>query len=106
MWGALIASILGGVLLVELLIARRKTQGKKEVQTRTQSQNKSVLSSWYVWLRPVVWVTLSSLLVGLPLIVQGAFVLTFSGVITGMFLSILIRAITNRLPAIENENQT
>jgi hypothetical protein len=106
MWGTAIASMLGGALLAEILIARRKTQEKWQAQVQDMQSSKTNSSHWYVWLRPVAWVTLSGLLAGLPLIVQGAFILTLSGTITGLFLDILIRAMTNRLPTLEEGNKT
>ncbi|MDH7475717.1 MAG: hypothetical protein QHJ74_17190, partial [Anaerolineae bacterium] len=63
-------------------------------------------SSSQVWFRSVARVVLASLLVGLPVIAKGAFVVAGCGAMVGLSLALLIRGITNRLPPIEDETKT
>jgi hypothetical protein len=109
MWGVLVVCVLVGFLLVEILLARKKAQGKWQVQLPQEQhfdENEPPLSGWYIWLRSIVWFTLAGLLGGLPLFIQGSFAVTVTGILTGVFLAGLIRGITNRLPPIEKDNQT
>ncbi len=111
MWGTAIASTVGGILLTEIYITRRKAEGKWRFQPpKPQSHGSEPRNddsnslNWYIWIRPVAWVTLSSLLAALPLIVSGAFTLTFFGIATGVLIDVLVRAITNTIaPVEENE---
>ena len=105
MWGTALSSVVGGILLVEFLYSRKKTQSERSSVQNTRRGSKTS-SQWYIWIRPVAWVLLSSLFAGLPLMVQGALGFAFFGTVTGMFLDILLRAILNRLPALEKDNDT
>lgn len=113
MWGTTIASILGGILLTEILIDRQKAQGKWWFRSpKLQSHNlepqndNSNSPGWYIWIRPIAWVTLSSLLAALPLIVEGAFVTAFGGTLIGFLLDALIRGVTNRIAPIEESEES
>jgi len=104
MWGTAFASMMGGVLLVEFLIAHKKAKGKSS-SLQAKNERRSGSPHWYVWIRPVAWVTLSALLAGLPLTVQGAYGLILFGTATGMFFNVLFRAIVNRLPPLEKDGE-
>jgi hypothetical protein len=106
MWGTAMASVLGGLLFGEVLIARKRTPREPQSSRQNTLNNKTKSLNWYVWVRPIAWVTLSALLGGLPLIVQGAFVLTFSGVMTGLLLNVFVRTTLNRLPPLEDDKHT
>ena len=111
-WGNLMAAIIGGILLAEILIATRKKWIKRPDSAHDIAQAKgkpSQLSqwfdkNWYVWVRPFAWRILAALLIACPLIVQGAFVLTFAGTIIGFFLDGVIRALANRMPSKARDN--
>jgi len=101
LWGTAIASIVGGALLLEILIARKKARGEWQVQEQDLRSNGPVLSSSQVWFRSIARVVLASLLVSLPVIVKGAFVVAGCGAMVGLSLALLMHGITNRLPPIE-----
>ena len=100
MWGATFIITLGGVWIAETLLRRKDKQEQRKTKVQ-DSQEYKTDSNWYVWFRPIAWVTLSSLLAGLPLLVQGAYIVTVGGIITGMALTGLRRGLMNRLPPIE-----
>jgi hypothetical protein len=95
LWGTGIASVLGGVLLIQILDARGK------LHAPGQTIGVPEVSNSQVWWLAVVKVTLASVLAGLPFLAKGAFILAVSGTLTGVFLNGLIRAITNRLPPVK-----
>jgi hypothetical protein len=103
--GTGIASIVGGALFLETLIAYKKA--KREWQARKQDlhSNGPVLSSSQVWIRSIARVVLASLLVGLPVIVKGTIVIAVCGAIVGLSVGFLVRGIMNWLPPIEEDNQ-
>lgn len=98
LWGMTIASMLGGVLLAEVLVARRKAQGKGQKQNRNAPTDTSTRSGSRALFVSIAWVTLSALLASLPLIFQGAYVVTVGTVPIGMAFSLLVRSIIDRLP--------
>lgn len=106
LWGTAIASIVGGALLLEMLIARKKARGEWRVREQDLRSDGPVLSSSQVWFRSIARVVLASLLVGLPVIVKGAFVVAGCGAIVGLSLAFLVRGIANRLPPIEEDTKT
>ena len=95
MWGTAVISVVGGVLLAEMIYARKKARG--EWRTRPQDQNQQ-LSGSQIWFRSIARVVLVALLAGLPLVVKGGLAIVGFGVVSGISLNGLIRAITNRLP--------
>lgn len=97
--GTTVISTLVGIFLLEMLINQQKKHNKK-IDRDTKQSDESILSSSYVWFRPIAWMVLSTLLAGLPFIAQGAFVVTVIGIIMGILLGLFIRAITNRLPLV------
>ncbi|MEW5959830.1 MAG: hypothetical protein AB1801_19055 [Chloroflexota bacterium] len=108
LWVTAVASILGGILLTEALIAHRKAQGKWKIQTQERSNvpnDQAGSPNWQIWIRSITWITLSALLAGLPLIVKGALGVTLFGTLTGLFFVGTVRAILNRLPPLKEENQ-
>ena len=106
LWGAAIASMVGGALFVEILVARQKARGEWRVQAQDLRSDGPTLSSSQVWFRSVARVVLASLLVGLPLVVKGALGLTIFGALTGFFLDSLVRIIANRIAPIEEVAKT
>jgi hypothetical protein len=104
LWGTGIASVLGGMIFTEALLARRKVQAVQRVRKQDPTSIEAGSSGWYVWFRPIAWVVLASLLSGLPLILQGALVVTVTGTLAGLFLDGLMRGIANRLPPVKNNS--
>lgn len=104
--GTAIASIVGGALLVEVFIARKKARGEWRVREQDLRSDRPALSSSQVWFRSIARVVLASLLAGLPLIAKGALGLTLFGIITGMCLDGLVRGIVNQLPPVEEDTKT
>ncbi len=104
--GTAIASIVGGALLVEVFIARKKARGEWRVREQNLRSDGPALSSSQVWFRSIARVILASLLASLPLIVKGALGLTLFGIIIGMCLDGLVRGIVNRLPPVEEDTKT
>ena len=106
LWGTAIASTMGGVLFLEIVISHKKARGGWQVRERDlRSDGPAIPASW-VWFRSIARVFLASLLVGLPLVVKGALGLMIFGAFTGLSLSGLMRGITNRLPPIEEDPKT
>jgi hypothetical protein len=95
LWGTGIASVLGGVLLIQILDARGK------LRAPGQTIGVPEVSNSQVWWLAVVKVTLVALLAGLPLLAKGAIGLAFFGTLIGVFLNALVRAITNHLPPVK-----
>ena len=93
---AAIVSVIGGIGLTEFFVARRKAQGKWQAQNVHSSE--PVMTSKLHWIRAIGWVTLSSIAAGLPIFGQGTLLIALLGPATGFMLSVLVRAITNRLP--------
>lgn len=104
MWGLAAVAVLGGFLLTEILLTLKESRGEWRIQVQDSPMPETSSSNWYIWFRPIAWVILSGLLAGLPLVVQGSFVITLFGTATGFFLAGLIRGIMNRLPPIERDN--
>lgn len=106
LWGTAIASIVGGALLLEMLIAHKKARGEWRVREQDLHSDGPALSSSQVWFRSIARVVLASLLASLPLIVKGAFVVTVCGAIVGLSLALLVRGIMNRIAPIEEDAKT
>jgi hypothetical protein len=107
LWGTAIASIAGGVLFVEMLLARSKGVNAEQGTTARglQQEEKPISTSW-VWKASILRVILITLLTSLPIILKGAFVIAMLGAILGAFLDGLIRAIIGRLPSLEDNNRS
>jgi hypothetical protein len=103
--GTAIGSIIGGVLLIETLIARKKARGEWRVRPQDSGSHGPVLSSSQVWFRSVARVVLASALASLPLILKGAFALTVFGAGTGLFSDLFIRGVVNQLAPTEEDVQ-
>jgi hypothetical protein len=106
LWGAAMTTIIGGALVIETWVARKKARGEWQVRIGDSHSEGPVLSSSQVWFRSMARVVLASLLVSLPIIVQGAFVVTLSGTIVGVSLAFLRHGIMNDLPPIEEGTKT
>ena len=104
--GTAIASIVGGALLVEVFIARKKARGEWRVREQDLHSDGPALSSSQVWFRSIARVVLASLLAGLPLIIKGGFALTVFGILTGISIDFLVRGIMNWMPPLEEDTKT
>lgn len=102
MWGTWGVAIIGGIFFLEYVYAHQWHRSS----SLTTSENTTDNSNWYVTIRPVAWVVLSGLLLGMPLCAQGAYVLTLFGAITGIFLNRLVRGIFNWMPPEEDTIDT
>ena len=100
LWGMFFAIFFGSILLLELLHVRRKERGEWYVWKEDFEAELPRLSGGQVWLRSVLRIALTTLLLGLPIIFQGAFVVTLTGAIAGLALDLFVRAIMNKLPPI------
>jgi hypothetical protein len=99
LWITAIVSLLAGISFIEILLARKKANRERLTPSQQQQGEKPFESTiLWVWIRPIGQVLLMGLMASLSLVVQGAFFLAVLGVIVGVFLDGLIRAITNRLP--------
>ena len=58
LWGTAIVSIIGGALLLEILIARKKARGEWRVREQDLRSDGPVLSSSQVWFRSICYRTL------------------------------------------------
>ena len=83
------SAVVGTILLLETYVAHRKAQGTWK-QKSIKSEDKTSLTSSQVWLRSVVRIMLSSIMLGLPIIFKGAFVVTFAGFMVGFWMDIMI----------------
>jgi hypothetical protein len=106
LWGTAVAALLSAILLVETLIIGKKGRGEWKVQAKDFNREGPVLSSSQVWFRSIARVVLVSLLIGLPIIVKGAFVVVVSGAIVGVCLDGLVRGVMNWLPPVEEDNNS
>ncbi len=90
LWALLIIATLGGVLLTETL-------SKQHMQNKNNNQiNPTEMTNSSIWARSGIRIILSSIMLGLPIIYQGAFVASFGGLIFGLTIVILVRAIKNQ----------
>jgi hypothetical protein len=71
LWGTAIASILGGVLVIETLLARKKTQKASSTSKRVSPSEKSRPPILGMWSSSIVRIALISLLVSMPWFIQG-----------------------------------
>lgn len=97
MSGVTIIAIVAGFLILEILMIRRMKRTKAKMQDMHHQGEEASSVNWLV-IRPIAQVILISVLAGLSIIIQGAFVLTVCGIGFGFFLAGLLRAITDRLP--------
>ncbi len=101
-WGLAISAIIGGVILTESFVVYRIRYYEEHIkissETKVETNAKQQLSGRYVWLRSVVRLSLATLLLSLPVIVQGTFVAAVGGLIVGFSLVFFMRSILDRLP--------
>ncbi len=96
LWILLFCSILGTILLVETLLILRKDRAK---QGETTLLNRTPqLSSSQIWSRSIIRILLSTLMLSLPVIIQGAFAATGFGIMVGLGIDFLVRGIMGWLP--------
>ena len=86
-------AIIGGILLTEVY-AKSKIQEGLPINTTPNQFTKR--SSTQIWGTSIIRIILSSFLLGLPIIFQGAFVASVCGAFIGFFLDVLYRRITNQ----------
>jgi hypothetical protein len=98
LWLTAIVAFIGGIVIIEILIARQKARGEWPAPPRQAEEESPFSSHLWIWARPLDQVLLMSLIASLSVVIQGAFVLTVLGLIVGVFTDGLIRAILNRLP--------
>lgn len=98
-------SVLGSILFFEILLARhfRKkldtTIPKDSLQQKEKSPNRKSENVWRQSVtKSTVRLTLSSLLMGLPLLVQGMLVVTVFGIFFGLSADFFVRGVMNWLP--------
>jgi hypothetical protein len=101
LWGLAAASAVGGILVTETLVARRKARGQWHLHAEDIEGQAPTLSSLQVWLRSISRVVLASLLGGLPAFLLGAFGLGFFGTLTGVFFDLLMRFTLNRIAPVK-----
>jgi hypothetical protein len=98
LWIVSIASILGGIIFIEILLKRKNDRQKRQEEKLGWGQDSKPLSTRWMWVRSVTQVMLISLLSGASLLIQGAFLAVLFGVLTGVFLDAFVRGIINKLP--------
>jgi hypothetical protein len=104
LWILLFFSILGAILLVETLLILQKDRAKRE---ETTSLNRTTqLSSSQIWSRSIIRILLSTVMLSLPVIIQGAFAATGFGIIVGFGIDFLIRGIMGWLPLPKDAGNT
>ena len=102
LWGTAAVSIVGGVFLLEVLVAQSEALNKRKSHMQeSPGDERPGLTASQNWFRSVVRVVLSSLLALFPAIVQGAFAVAVAGTFTGLFLGLFFRGVLNRLPVVE-----
>ena len=89
-------SALGSIMLYEWYINSRKTNG--ESKSSTDSNNgKSLPFSFFVT-RSIARLILAGILLSAPIIIQGAYVATFLGLMFGLGIDGLFRGLVKKLP--------
>ena len=86
-------AIIGGILLTEVYAKSKIQEGLPINATPNQSTKRS---STQIWGTSIVRIILSSFLLGLPIIFQGAFVASVSGAFIGIIINVLYRRLTNQ----------
>jgi hypothetical protein len=101
-WGLAALAIVGGTVLTDAFVTYRIDRYEQQIttssKTGTDTETKQQLPGRYVWLRSVIRLSIASLLLGLPVIIQSAFAASVSGLFIGFGLNFFIRGILNRLP--------
>lgn len=98
-------SVLGSVFFFEILSARHFRDKQDAIMSVDSMQEKNETlntQNGNVWRRSVtksaIRLTLSSLLMGMPLLAQGMFVVTVGGIFVGISADLFIRGVMNWLP--------
>ncbi|MCB9421171.1 MAG: hypothetical protein H6667_15320 [Ardenticatenaceae bacterium] len=98
-------SVLGSILFFEILLARRfRNKPDTTIPTNLLQEKENIPNrqSENVWrwsvTKSTIRLTLSSLLMGLPLLVQGMLVVTVFGIFLGLSADSFVRGVMNWLP--------
>ncbi len=89
------------IISVETYIKHQQIQGKWYQQKREVKTKKQKL----VWTKAILRITLTSLLLSLPLFIQGGLGMLLSGVVIGLGLDVGIRGLTNNLPPLKRTDE-
>ena len=98
LWILFLVAIIGGILLGEALLQRR-SQNREIKNSDDQSKQYRKRSGTQIWGTSIFRIILSSIMLGLPIIFQGAFVASLWGAFVGIFLDVLYRRIMGQFPA-------
>ncbi len=97
LWAVSIISIFGGIWLTETFVTGTRAQlHNKEKEPNIESTQKQPSPS--VWTRSIIRIMLTSIILSLPIIAQGAFISLVCGLGIGSSLDIAIRGLANKLP--------
>ena len=96
LWILFILATIGGILLVETLSKNQKKNGD-QVNTHFN------MSKTQMGTRSIFRLIFSMILLGLPILFQGAYIATVGGLLIGPSLDIIYRGLTNNFP-IDPEN--
>lgn len=98
-------SILGSILFFEILLAyrfRNKPDTTMPVDVVQEKEKTPSKQNGTVWSRALtkstIRLTLSTLLMGMPLLAQGMFVVTVGGIFVGISADMFVRGVINWLP--------
>jgi hypothetical protein len=97
-WGLAVSAIMGGIILAEAIVIYRLNRYEQQIATASETEAKRQLPGRYVWLRSIIRLSLATLLLGLPIIIQSAFAATGAGLLIGFGLDFFVRGIFDRLP--------
>ncbi len=101
-WGLAALAIVGSIILTDAFVAYRIDRYEQQIATSSktgaETEVKQQLPGRHVWLRSAVRLSLASLLLGLPVIIQSSFAATVAGLFIGFGLNFFVRGILNRLP--------
>lgn len=89
LWGLFSIAVLGGIILIETL-------GKNQKQRGDQINTKTEMSATQIGTRSIARIILSTFLLGLPILFQGAYIATIGGLTVGLSLDIIYRGLTNK----------
>ena len=97
LWILFIVAIIGGGLLTETLI-KKKIQDGVETSNTSNQDNYTKRSTSQIWGASIVRIILSTFMLSLPILFQGAFVVSVVGMFVGSVLVVLYRRATNQYP--------
>ena len=105
--GAGVASAVGTILIFEILIARAKAYSEwHSGDDGLGGKGRKSLTFRQHWLRSTARKVVSSLLLGLPLIVRSGFGVAVSGMFAGIGLFFLWHGVTGRRPDVKTGNDS